>query len=133
MLTSQNFRSAEEIVQDEDYGDKPASLQQQIDRLTALCQSMLHRDQNPANLQPSPVGMFLIRFGLSFCKLQGCFPLCPSAYTVSLLIISMCLYVFTSKPSSECKLYKAMFLSICIISIVTIWPVAIVVRMLYST
>lgn len=51
----ENFRSAEEIVQDEDYGDKPASLQQQIDRLTTLCQSMLHRDQNPANLQPSPV------------------------------------------------------------------------------
>lgn len=69
LLTSQNFRSAEEIVQDEDYGDKPASLQQQIDRLTTLCQSMLHRDQNPANLQPSPLGMFLIRFGLSFCKL----------------------------------------------------------------
>lgn len=66
LLTSQNFRSAEEIVQDEDYGDKPASLQQQIDRLTNLCQSMLHRDQNPANLQPSSVGMFLIRFGLSF-------------------------------------------------------------------
>lgn len=34
LLTSQNFRSAEEIVQDEDYGDKPASLQQQIDRQT---------------------------------------------------------------------------------------------------
>ncbi|XP_052078856.1 pericentriolar material 1 protein-like isoform X7 [Mytilus californianus] len=48
----ENFRSAEDIIQD----DEPASLQQQIDRLTNLCQSLLQRDTPGPLMQPSPTG-----------------------------------------------------------------------------
>ncbi|XP_071127247.1 pericentriolar material 1 protein-like isoform X28 [Mytilus edulis] len=47
-----NFRSAEDIIQD----DEPASLQQQIDRLTNLCQSLLQRDTPGPIMQQSPAG-----------------------------------------------------------------------------
>ncbi|CAC5399260.1 PCM1 [Mytilus coruscus] len=48
----ENFRSAEDIIQD----DEPASLQQQIDRLTNLCQSLLQRETPGPLMQPSPTG-----------------------------------------------------------------------------
>ncbi|XP_071127246.1 pericentriolar material 1 protein-like isoform X27 [Mytilus edulis] len=48
----ENFRSAEDIIQD----DEPASLQQQIDRLTNLCQSLLQRDTPGPIMQQSPAG-----------------------------------------------------------------------------